>query len=288
MVRDKIFISYSHKDKKWLERLQTMLKPLVRSGQITVWDDKEIKVGAQWHEEIMAALATAKVGLIMVSPNFLASDFISEVELPSLLKAAKNEGLEVCWILLSTCLYETSELSRFQAAHDISRPLDSLSPSQLNTTLANIARQIQSLALKDRKEQTDDGNALPTESRSRQDIRSNANQEYEHSALINVPVLINPPPSPNRKEVFDEFHEIQFHLESLGVQTEEIDEPKNSSIFPLIEYSSNAAAAASELQKHILPIIQKYRKHEPYRSIEVNIRKRNASHGKKAKLWLHL
>ena len=39
LIRDKVFICYSHKDKEWLERLQTMIKPLVRTGEIVVWDE---------------------------------------------------------------------------------------------------------------------------------------------------------------------------------------------------------------------------------------------------------
>jgi hypothetical protein len=57
--------------------------------------------------------STCKVGVILVSSNFLASDFIAEVEFPALLTAAAEEGLQVCWILVSPCLHETSGLSRF-------------------------------------------------------------------------------------------------------------------------------------------------------------------------------
>ena len=145
-VRDKVFISYSHRDQPWLEQLQTMLKPLVRSGAILPWADTMIHTGADWPEQIRAALATAKVGVMLVSANFLASDFIAEVELPALLTAAAEEGVHVCWILVSACLHETSGLSRFQAAHDIKRPLDSLSAAELSGTLASIAREINRLA----------------------------------------------------------------------------------------------------------------------------------------------
>ena len=145
-IRDKVFISYSHKDQEWLAQLQTMMKPLVRSGAVLLWADTMIRTGADWHEHIQTALTTAKVGVMLVSSNFLASDFIAEVELPALLTAAAEEGLQVCWILVSACLHETSGLSRFQAAHDISRPLDSLTPAELNGTLASIAREINRLA----------------------------------------------------------------------------------------------------------------------------------------------
>src|SRR6266487_2330221 len=145
-IRDRVFISYSHKDQEWLARLQTMIKPLIRAGEVLLWDDTMIHTGANWREEIQQALATAKVGVMLVSSNFLASDFIAGVELPSLLNAAAEKGLQVCWILVSACLHETSGLDGFQAAHDIDRPLDSLTPSELNTTLASIAREIKRLA----------------------------------------------------------------------------------------------------------------------------------------------
>jgi predicted ATPase len=144
-VRDKVFISYSHKDQAWLERLQIMMKPLVRAGAILAWDDTTIHTGADWREQIQTALSTAKVGVTLVSPDFLASDFIAQVELPALLRAAADDGVQVCWILLSACLHETSGLSRFQATHDISRPLDTLAPAALNETLAAIAREIDRL-----------------------------------------------------------------------------------------------------------------------------------------------
>lgn len=145
-IRDKVFISYSHKDQEWLAQLQTMMKPLVRSGAVLPWADTMIRTGAEWHEHIQTALTTAKVGVMLVSSHFLASDFIAAVELPALLTAAAEEGLQVCWMLVSACLDETSGLSRFQAAHDISRPLDRLTPAELNETLAGIAREINRLA----------------------------------------------------------------------------------------------------------------------------------------------
>ena len=51
-IRSQIFISYSHKDKKWLERLQVHLKPLEREGLFERWDDTMINAGEKWRDEI--------------------------------------------------------------------------------------------------------------------------------------------------------------------------------------------------------------------------------------------
>jgi tetratricopeptide (TPR) repeat protein len=143
--RDKVFLSYSHKDKKWMEKLKILLKPLIKKGEIIVWDDSNIEAGQKWNDEIITALETTKIAVLLVSENFLASDFITDVELPALLNAAEKGECTLCWILISACLYEEYGLNKFQAAHDIKRPLESLKPPEAQKTMAEIAREIKRL-----------------------------------------------------------------------------------------------------------------------------------------------
>ncbi|MFO1429479.1 MAG: TIR domain-containing protein [Candidatus Competibacteraceae bacterium] len=141
--RHKVFISYSHRDSQWLERLQVHLKPLERKGLVERWDDTRIAPGSNWQEEIRQALAATKVAVLLISADFLASDFIAEHELPPLLEAAERDGAVILPVIISPCLFqETPELSRFQAVNNPARPLVDLPPGEREQTFLKIARTI--------------------------------------------------------------------------------------------------------------------------------------------------
>jgi hypothetical protein len=109
-----------------LERLQTHLRSLVLDSNIDVWDDTKIRPGSSWPDEICKALQTAKVAILLVSADFLASDFIRDSELTPLLAAAKEEGVIILPVIIGHCRFAQSKIAQFQAVNDPSTPLSDL------------------------------------------------------------------------------------------------------------------------------------------------------------------
>jgi ATP-dependent Clp protease ATP-binding subunit ClpX len=145
-IRDKIFVSYSSKDKIWLDELSTMLSPLVNQNILDIWIDSKIKTSSKWREEILRALSQSKVAILLVSPFLLNSRFAMEEEIPYFLDMAAKNEVKIVWILINDCLFEETKIIDYQAAHDINIPLSSLNESEKNTTLANIARKIKEVS----------------------------------------------------------------------------------------------------------------------------------------------
>jgi len=125
VIRDKVFISYSHKDSQYLEKVRNNLKVLQSEGiEMNFWDDTLIKPGEKWLVEIERNLASAKVAILLVSTDFLISDFITKKEIPALLKAAEIEGATIIPLVVRPCRFKQNQvLSQFQAVYNPSKAL---------------------------------------------------------------------------------------------------------------------------------------------------------------------
>jgi hypothetical protein len=141
-VTKPVFISYSHKDAKWLEKLKQFLRPLEEQELIRVWDDTEIRAGSDWLGDIRNALESARVAVFLVTQNFLDSPFIREQELPRLIDAANNRGCQIFWIQVSSTTFEDSRLAKFQGAIPPTRPLDLMSDAEQSKVLVDIYRKM--------------------------------------------------------------------------------------------------------------------------------------------------
>ncbi len=141
-MRDQTFISYSHRDQEWFKRVLVHLRPFTRHYELMVpWSDQQLQAGTQWRQEIASAIERAQAAIMLVSPDFLASDFIANHELPPLLSAAQKEGLKVLWVPVSFSAYEETSIATYQATLDTAHPLTSLSIAELDEALVKVGRQ---------------------------------------------------------------------------------------------------------------------------------------------------
>jgi len=141
-----VFVSYSHKDREWLDRLRVHLKPLEREGVLDLWDESRIAVGGEWRREISEAINSARVAILLVSADFLASDFIANNELPPLLDAARTRGATVIPVLVRPSRFEyMEELACYQSLNPPSAPLSSMPEHEQESTLVQLSARIQKM-----------------------------------------------------------------------------------------------------------------------------------------------
>jgi len=144
-VRKRVFISYSHKDKKWLPLIRTFLKRLVKEDDIIFWDDEKIDPGGNWKAEITIAIESCDAALLLISEDFIASDFIDKNELPPLLKRAEEseKGLIIFPLLLTPSSFKDNErINRFQSLNPPEKPLSKLKKNERAEILLNAVDKI--------------------------------------------------------------------------------------------------------------------------------------------------
>jgi TIR domain len=142
--KGKVFVSYSHRDRRWVNRLLVHLKPLERAGYLDVWEDSRITPGRAWKDEIDKALKSAQIAVLLISADFLASDFIADNEVPNLLMSARDRGTIIMPVIVSPSRFEQTEsLSQFQAVNPPDMPLTKLPNYRRELFLVGLASAIE-------------------------------------------------------------------------------------------------------------------------------------------------
>jgi predicted acylesterase/phospholipase RssA len=141
-ARKKLFISYSHRDQKWLDVIKAPLEPFVELRGLKVWDDRHIPPGEDWRKMIADALAQTRIALLLISPNFFKSEFIRNEELRYFIDAAERYAVKVHWLLLSDIGDSVNPLSHKQAILNPGTPLDQLPADKLVLELAKLGRVV--------------------------------------------------------------------------------------------------------------------------------------------------
>jgi WD40 repeat protein len=110
-----VFVSYSRKDAKWRDRVTVMLKPVLQERGLEVWSDQRNIVGEAWRPQISDAIARSRAAMLLLSPDFLASQFIMGEEVREL----RDSGVRLCPVLVRECYWDrVPELASLQFAHD--------------------------------------------------------------------------------------------------------------------------------------------------------------------------
>jgi hypothetical protein len=139
-TRTDVFIGYSQADKKFLEELRRHLRPYVRAELINVWDEAMMQVGAETREEAKRAIQRAKVAILLISADFLASDVIMGEELPLLLVAQRRESLRILPVILAPCDVASTELARFKPANASNKTLSAMTREEREAVWSQLGR----------------------------------------------------------------------------------------------------------------------------------------------------
>ena len=120
-----VFISYSHQDQDLRARLDVHLAPLKREGKINPWHDRTIEAGTEWATEIEQQLASAQIILLLISPDFMASDYCYDQEMHRAMQRHRAGTARVIPILLKPTDWEGSPFSGLQMLPRDAQPIAS-------------------------------------------------------------------------------------------------------------------------------------------------------------------
>ena len=141
-----IFFSYAHGDEALRDRLAKHLSLLQRQGYVTLWHDRDINAGTNWSNSIDQHLQTAEVILLLVSANFIASNYCYSIEMQRAMDRQDREEALVIPIILRPVDWKSAPFGKLQALPKDAKPI--VTWSDIDQALLNTAEGIRR-AIKD-------------------------------------------------------------------------------------------------------------------------------------------
>jgi hypothetical protein len=138
----KIFFCYAHEDEAFLNKLKTQMRPFQRQGLIDVWHDRDISAGTEWEQEITEHLNHAQIILLLVSPDFMDSDYCYGIEMKNAIERHKQGKAIVIPIILYHVHWQGEPLGNLQALPTDAKPVTGASWHSLNEALFDVAEGI--------------------------------------------------------------------------------------------------------------------------------------------------
>jgi len=118
-----LFLSYAHEDESFLRKLKVHLSLLKRQGFISTWHDRQIVPGANWAEAIDEHLEQASIIVLLVSPDFLASDYCYQVEMLRALARHQTGQARLLPVLIRPCDWEEAPFAHLQILPTGAKPI---------------------------------------------------------------------------------------------------------------------------------------------------------------------
>ncbi len=118
-----VFISYSHKDKALRDELAKHLINLKRQGFISDWFDGEISPGTEWEKQILEHLNTAQIILLLISVDFMASDFCYDIEMQQAIARHDKNQARVIPIILRPIDWEGAPFAKLKVLPTDAQPV---------------------------------------------------------------------------------------------------------------------------------------------------------------------
>lgn len=119
----KIFFCYAHEDQALLNKLKAHLRPLQRQGLIEMWHDQDISAGTNWEQEISQHLNSAQIILLLISPDFMNSDYCYSVELKQALDRHKRNEARVIPLILRPVVWSEAAFRELQVLPKEGKPV---------------------------------------------------------------------------------------------------------------------------------------------------------------------
>src|SRR5947209_1275861 len=140
--RIEVFVCYAHEDETLRQGLEKQLRVLKRQGFIDIWHDRQILAGMEWEREIDKHLNTAQIILLLVSPDFIVSDYCYSIELQRAIERHERGEARVIPIILRPVYWQGTPFKKLRALPTDGRPITSSSWHSLDEAFFNVAEGI--------------------------------------------------------------------------------------------------------------------------------------------------
>ena len=224
-----LFISYAHRDEELKSQLDKHLTPLKLQKVIDKWSDRQIEGGQDWAHQIDSNLKSADIILLLVSPDFVSSDYCAGIELKAAMTRYRDGDAIVVPVILEPCDWKWLEFGKLQATPKDGKAITDW--ANVNSAFLDVTNTIRQVA-----------QGLLDKRQKKLDERLAASERYKAKV---EEVLSDGDITPLERKTLNELRD------KLGLTADEAEAIKDSAYQPLREYQSKLAQYRIDLVETI-------------------------------------